>query len=97
VDKSPIPHNSWRSEEFWQACCCNAERFSQFFNQNAAIIVLEEPSVPVMVSFPLSTVVPAFKRLSFGFSRQGEDPASLVETLGVLLSACRNTHRRSRF
>lgn len=56
-------------------------KVSQLLQPTAAMIVLGGTIGAVMVQFPLSTVVQAFKRLAWVFFDKAEDPTRLVETL----------------
>ena len=56
-------------------------KISQILQPTAAMIVLGGTIGAVMVQFPLSTVVEAFKRLGWIFLDNAEDPNHLVETL----------------
>jgi chemotaxis protein MotA len=56
-------------------------RISQILQPTAAMIVLGGTMGAVMVQFPLSTVVEAFKSLASVFLDKGEDPGLLVKTL----------------
>ncbi len=56
-------------------------KVSQLLQPTAAMIVLGGTIGAVMVQFPLSTVVQAFKKLAWVFLDKAEDSALLVETL----------------
>ena len=56
-------------------------KISQLLQPTAALIVLGGTLGAVMVQFPLSTVVQAFKRLAWVFLDKDEDPNQLVKTL----------------
>jgi chemotaxis protein MotA len=56
-------------------------KIGQLLQPTAAMIVLGGTIGAVMVQFPLSTVVQAFKRLAWVFLDKAEDPSVLVQTL----------------
>lgn len=56
-------------------------KITQILQPTAAMIVLGGTIGAVMVQFPLSTVMQAFKRLAWVFFDKAEDPNHLVETL----------------
>jgi chemotaxis protein MotA len=66
-------------------------KIAQILQPTAAMIVLGGTLGAVMVQFPLSTVVQAFKGLAWVFLDKSEDPKNLVETLvGFALRARKN-------
>jgi chemotaxis protein MotA len=66
-------------------------KIAQIVQPTAAMIVLGGTLGAVMVQFPLSTVVQAFKGLAWVFFDRGEDPKHLVDTLvGFALRARKN-------
>jgi chemotaxis protein MotA len=66
-------------------------KIAQIIQPTAAMIVLGGTLGAVMVQFPLSTVVQAFKRLAWVFFDKAEDPKHLVDMLvGFALRARKN-------
>jgi chemotaxis protein MotA len=66
-------------------------KIAQIIQPTAAMIVLGGTLGAVMVQFPLSTVVQAFKGLAWVFFDKAEDPKHLVDTLvGFALRARKN-------